>query len=148
MVQQFAELWPERRWLVERLKRAKSGRYAFFHDGKYSSAEGEVFAELEATFSRFGKTPFKQLIGFEKSSRRYLCPICLYNSEMRNAGFDFSTCHAAFLLPNHTTIQCSMCAAEFEITRSRCAEAECKSDVTYEPDDDAPMCLTCGNYFE
>jgi len=41
MVRQFIELWPGRGWLAERYKFAQGSRYAAFHDGKYSSAEGE-----------------------------------------------------------------------------------------------------------
>ncbi len=148
MARQFTELWPGRRWLVERLSHAKRGRYAFFHDGKYSSAEGEVFAELEDTFSHFGKAQFKQLIGFEKGARRYLCPTCLYNSEARNAGLDLTTCRTAFLSPDRANVTCAMCEGEFKITRTECADTDCKGDVSHEAPDDAPFCLTCGHYSE
>jgi hypothetical protein len=148
MVRQFAELWPDRLWLVERLKCATQGRYAFFHDGKYASAEGEVYAELEETFARIGKGQFKQLIGFEKSARRYVCPLCISNSEVRKAGLDPSTCRTAFLLSDRTTVRCSMCANNFKIARTKCTHSKCKGDVTYHANDDAPMCLTCGDYLE
>jgi hypothetical protein len=148
MARQFAELWPQRRWLVERLKHANGVRHAFFHDGKYSSAEGEVFSELDQTFSRFGKTLFKQLIGFEKSARRYLCAACLSNSEARNVGLDLNTCRAAVLTPEGGKVKCAMCQGEFDITRVKCTDADCKGDVCYDAPDDAPICLSCGNYHE
>lgn len=148
MIRQFAELWPARRWLVERLSHANRGRYAFFHDGKYSSAEGEVFAELEDTFSFFGKALFKQLVGFDKSARRYLCPACLCNSEARNAGLDLTTCATAFLSPDRVEVICAMCEGSFTVARAKCSGSDCKGDVVHEAPDDAAYCLTCGEYRE
>lgn len=148
LVRQFAELWPNRLWLVERLNHAKRGRYAFFHDGKYSSAEGEVFAELEDTYARFGKGQFLQLIGFKKGAHRYLCPTCLYNSEARNAGLDLTTCRTAFLAPDRGSVTCAMCKGEFNVIRAKCSDIDCKGDVSHEAADDVPFCLSCGCYSE
>ena len=44
---------PGRGWLAERYKFAQSSRYAAFHDGKYSSAEGDVYHQLNDTIEHF-----------------------------------------------------------------------------------------------
>jgi hypothetical protein len=139
MVRQFIELWPERRWLAEYLSFARSSRYAVFHDGKYSSAEGEVFANLKESLARFSKAQFKQLLGYDKKSRRYLCPICIYNSEAPRAGMDLDDCKTAFLKEDGTGIFCVMCQQTTAVSR----HPDCKGDVIGNGTDIEGMCLTC-----
>jgi len=139
MTRQFIELWPGRGWLAERLKYARGSRLAFFDDGKWSSAEGDVLAELSQTLERFTKSEFKKLIGFEKTRRRYLCPACVYNSHIRNTTIDLSECKSAFLISNAGVVKCVMCEQEHQITRETCGIEGCKGDVISNC-----MCLTCG----
>jgi hypothetical protein len=139
MTRQFIELWPGRGWLAERLKYARSSRFAFFHDGKWGSAEGEVLSELADTLARFTKSEFKKLIGFEKGDRRYLCPACVYNSHLRNAGIDLSECKSAFLISDAGIVKCVMCEQDYQVTREICGIDGCKGDVISNF-----MCLICG----
>jgi hypothetical protein len=139
MIRQFIELWPGRGWLAERLKYARSSRSAFFDDGKWRSAEGDVLSELEKTFTRFTKSEFKRLIGFEKSERRYLCPSCVYDSHIRNTGIDLSECRSAFLIIDAGVVRCAMCEQDYQVTREICEIYECNGDVISKG-----MCLTCG----
>ena len=147
MTRQFIELWPDRRWLVERYNYAKRSRFAFFHDGKHSSAEGEVLAELDDTLARFTKSEFKKLIGFDKSAPRYLCPECIYSSEVRRAEIDLTECGTAFLLPGESAVQCAMCEGSYRVRREKCGIEDCLGNVISDTKDSFEgMCLTCGEY--
>lgn len=148
MVRQFIELWPNRGWLVERYNYAKSTRYAALHDGKSSSAESEVYDQLTASIDRFSKSEFKRLFGVDKHARRYLCPICYYQSSARSAGVDPADCRTAFLLAeNKHLVRCAMCEATTPITRAKCIISSCKGDVLATGEQRIEgMCLTCGEY--
>ena len=139
MIRQFIELWPGKGWLAERLAYERSSRAAFFDDGKWRSAEGNVLSELEETLARFTKSEFKKLIGFEKSERRYLCPSCVYKSHIRNVGIDLSECRSAFLIVDAGVVRCAICEQEHQVTREICGIKECKGDMIADC-----MCLTCG----
>jgi hypothetical protein len=146
MVRQYAELWPCRPWLVERLSHAGRTRHSVFHDGKYSSAEGEVFSELDASFSRISRTYFKRLIGFEKT-RRYVCLKCVDNSGVRRMGFDLALCRTAFIASSER-VTCAMCEESFDFTRTDCSAVDCPGNVVHHAAGDDPVCLTCGEYLD
>jgi len=147
MVRQFIELWPGRGWLAERYKFAQSSRYAAFHDGKYSSAEGDVYHQLNDTIEHFTKSEFKRLFGADKSARRYLCPTCYHSSEAANAGMDTSECLTAFLVPDKNNVRCAMCENTFPVLREKCGSGDCKGNVLADGAEDIKgMCLTCSVY--
>lgn len=147
MVRQFIELWSKRGWLAERYNYAKSSRHAVFHDGKYSSAESEVYDHLDDSISRFTKSEFKLLFGVEKHTRRYLCPICYQASNAPNAGMDPASCQTAFLPPGKNLVRCSMCETTVPVIREKCITEDCNGNVLADGEIDIKgMCLTCGEY--
>jgi hypothetical protein len=143
---QYAELWPGRAWLNDRVRYASATRRAFFHDGKYATAEMEVMYELYHTFRMMTGAEFKRLFGHPKNTRRYLCHECIYEASTRNFDLGFSkTCKTAFLDKSGHALECLMCTKKFKVARQRCSSPECKGNVIGDNDDDyIGKCHVCG----
>lgn len=143
LVEQYAELWPDARFLNNWINYIGSRRYSFFHDGKWSSAEME-FADIQETcFSLLSKGEFKKLIGFPKGQRRYICHECIYTGGLDGHDMGNGDLSTAFLI-NDSTLQCQLCAETSEVVRKNCEEDDCKGNVISIGDPYPERCHTCG----
>lgn len=143
---QYAELWPGRGWLNDRVRYASTTRRAFFHDGKYATAEMEVMHELPDTLRMMTGAEFKRLFGRPKTTRRYLCHHCIYEASTRYADENLlKTCKTAFLDTSGQALDCAMCAKKFKIARQPCRDPACKGNVIGDDGDDyVGKCHVCG----
>lgn len=140
LIEQFAEVWPSRRWLHERLTFAATSRLGFFHDGSNTSAAMEVMQEMPFTLGMLKPAHFKRLFGHPKRTRRYLCLSCLRDATTDYAELDLAQCTTAFLSPDRKRIECAMCGNVLKVVEGRCGNASCSG--TIQCSDGA--CLTCG----
>lgn len=144
LVEQYAELWPDARFLKNWIGYIGSRRYSFFHDGKWTSAEME-FADIQETcFSLLSKSEFKKLVGFPKAQRRYICHGCIYTGGLGRHDMGNGDLTTAFLI-NDSTLQCQMCTETSEVVRKDCEEDDCKGNVISIGDPYPERCHTCGH---
>lgn len=140
----YLELWPNRQWLVDRVKYAAQTRLAFFHDGRYISAHSVVMSEVPDAFTFFTNRDFKALFGKPKSTRRYICHACFYQATTKFGSPDATICQTAWL-DDETHLTCKMCEETFKVARVKCTSHECKGNVIGDNSDDfVGLCHTCG----
>lgn len=144
LIRQYIELWSDRPWLKDRVSFASRTGSAFFHDGKYSSAEADVMYELRWTLAAIKKSAFKKLFGIGKTTRRYLCHPCIREGSTRFHEVDLSQSKTAFLKDN-STLHCLMCGKDYEVKRQDCIMEDCKGNVISESEyNGCDVCHTCG----
>jgi len=150
MVSQYLSLWPNQKWLVDRVAHASNTRHAFFHDGRYSSAEYEVMDELGQTFHQLTKGKFKALFGHLKSKRRYYCHECLDCAKTKGSSWEYDdSAKTALLLEGSDKLECLMCAKILIVERTPCDQAPCKGNVICaESGDHTGKCHTCCSFQE
>ncbi len=140
----YCELWPNRHWLVDRVKYAAQTRLAFFHDGRWNSAHAVVMSEIPDAFMLFTNNDFKALFGKSKSTRRYICHVCFYEATTKGGPPDAASCQTAWL-EDKTHLTCKMCEGIFKVSRKECISRECKGNVIADNSDEfVGMCHTCG----
>jgi hypothetical protein len=138
----YRELWPTRKWLVDRVEHAAQTRLAFFHDGRWNSAQAVVLNELPDAYAMFTNSEFKALFGKPRTARRYICHECSYQGTTKGGGHPH--CPTAWL-DDETHLTCRMCSETFKVARSPCKEDDCKGNVIGDNEDDyVGMCHTCG----
>ena len=99
---QYADLWPQKRFLYDWFDYISSTRYSFFHDGKWSSAGMELLEILDVFFDTLSSGQVKSLTGYPKNKRRYLCHKCFRDEAIENAGGIASSFYSAYLLDEKT----------------------------------------------
>ena len=138
LVAQYRELWPQRHWLQDRVEFAAQTTTAFFHDGRYASAESVVMEEWEHTFDVLTGTEFKALFGKPKTTRRYYCLDCVEAASTKAFHAPDTECRTAFLLPGGTSLHCFMCG---KVVREDCP-AGCPGNVMSSAGETG-QCHTC-----
>jgi len=140
----YLSMWPDRKWLSDRLKFAAQTRQAWLHDGKYTSTHMEVLQEWPINISFFTKGEFKKLFDHEKSKRRYLCHDCVDAGDTRYAELDKYECGTAHLNLKGNAVSCIMCGTTFAVDRKKCPDCE-GNVIGANGDDWVGRCHTCGN---
>ncbi|MGO4173564.1 hypothetical protein [Bosea sp. TAF32] len=141
---QYAELWPDRNWLTDRLATLESSRSQFFSDYKYHSPHMLAMDEWVYMRTLIKRAHYKRLFRVEKGKRRYLCMHCVDSAAMRYAGFEDHQAGTAYLDPLVPTISCLMCSQTYPIRREDCPEDGCKGNVLSDDPDYRDNCHTCG----
>jgi len=147
LCEQYADLWPEKRFLKDWHEYLSSTRFSFFHDGKWSTAGMEMIEMLEVFFEKATSGQIKSLTGYEKNKRRYACGNCYYNESIGNTGDGMENYRAAYLV-SETVLRCQICGGESSVLREDCKSPDCKGNVIGDNAEDAGMCLTCGTLQE
>lgn len=128
----FADMpWPDRL-----LAQEAGQKYAIFgmDDHVYSSVVGEIGCALDLL------TPAdaRDIFGFDKGRRAYVCPQCYVSAE-RDFAFDLpKLAQFASRNPSETTLHCVFCHADSQVARRGCEYADCPGNVV-----DHNLCLTC-----
>jgi hypothetical protein len=145
LVSQYIERWSDRAWLKDRVTFASRTGQAFFHDGKHSSAESEVMHELPLIFAVIKKSAFKKLFGIDKTTRRYLCHVCVSEARTSFSDCDPNQSRTAYLKAD-PTIHCLIRGDDYEIRRQPCSTGNCKGNVISECEyTGGDVCHTCGS---
>ncbi|WP_157059047.1 hypothetical protein [Loktanella sp. 5RATIMAR09] len=140
---QYADLWPQKRFLNDWFEYISSTRFSFFHDGKWSSAGMELVEMLDVFFSALTSSQIESLTGYPKNKRRYVCLRCFSDEAIENAGGHPSSFRTAYLL-NQTTLHCHLCDEQFAVNRLDCPEDDCKGNVLGTTEQHQGVCHTCG----
>lgn len=145
LIDQFAEIWPDKLWLRERREYAATSRLGFFHDGSNTSDAMEVMHEMPFILDMMKPAQFKRLFGHTKRTRRYLCPSCIHEATTDYAQLDLSRCTTAFSSSDQRRITCTMCDQSFDITEESCNQPNCQGHFKCSSRGDFQgFCLTCG----
>lgn len=143
----YINMWPDRRWLSDRLRFASQTRRAWLHDGKYTSVHMEVLQEWPVDIELLTNREFKKLFGHDRSKRRYLCHRCVYEGDTRYAGLEKPGCGTAYLDAIGTAVTCIMCGETSSVDRRKCPS--CDGNVVGANGDDwVGHCHTCGTNVE
>lgn len=140
---QYRELYPERRWLPDRVLFASKHRWAGAWDEW--SPEGEVLHELWDVQTDIEQAHYLTVFGYPYGVRRYICPECgslLEGLTQGNEPYkaDVPTAYRI----GAAKIKCAMCLKEHGVEEGKCNGAECDGDLAAVEDEWAGMCLTCG----
>lgn len=145
LVFQYVELWKERAWLEDRVNFSSQSRSAFFHDGKYSTAQMDAMLELPDTLRSLSAANFKKLFGRPKKTKRYLCHACFYEADPRGrAALALQMCQTAFLDRPNSQLSCTMCGEQFKVEFKACCDIDCKGKVLSVEDRWHGKCHVCG----
>lgn len=145
----YFELWPDRKWLRDRVAFASEERQAFFEDGKHFSVRAEIMYEQEYNIELFSKSEFKAVFGEAKTKRRYFCFDCIDDATTGYSSFGDGAKTAFLASTDREKLSCAMCCEAFEVKRTPCTRDGCKGNVlggaSGEHED---RCHTCGEYSE
>lgn len=142
LVAQYRELWPTRNWLQDRVEFAAQTTTAFFHDGRYASAQSIVMEEWESTFEVLTGSEFKALFGKPKSTRRYYCLECVDAASTKAFHARDTDCRTAFLSADGNSLHCFMCGRNVAVVREDCPAANCPGNVLSASGEEG-QCHTC-----
>jgi hypothetical protein len=144
MAEQYAELWPEGRFVNEWAAYLSTTRSSFFHDHKWSTPHMELAEMFDVFFKTLETGNIASLTGIKpKNKRRYLCHECQYRGSIDHSGLDPSellTCY----LETPDSLRCLICEDVFSVHRNDCVEDNCKGNVISAAGDYEGMCHTCG----
>lgn len=144
LFQQYRELYPGRKWLMDRLHFASKHRFAGYDFGSDWSEEGAVLYELWQAVSELTPEQSKIVFGRPHEVARYICPPCgqaLAKHQDGNEPYP-SDIPTAFLDESH--VACAMCGQRTPVVRRACLDAECRGDVIAANPEWDELCLTCG----
>jgi hypothetical protein len=91
--------------------------------------------EMLAVVEELQPKELKELLGFDKKQRRYICPFCSY----LDADFYPKLAQLEPNTPESTSVRCFVCGQTHIVIRADC-KANCKGNVI---DEESNMCLTC-----
>ncbi len=148
MIAIYAELWPQRSWLKDRVTFASQERIAFFADGRVFSVHEVVMEEQKFNIELFTKSEFKIVFGDAKSKRRYFCFDCVDAAKTKwFENYDDSSKTAFISSDNNERLRCAMCCKTFTIKRLPCGHDSCKGNVIGDHNDNNEgRCHSCGEY--
>jgi hypothetical protein len=135
MVKQYGTLHKNKTWLHNRLSFQRAVRHSAFYDKRWNELTA-MFEELSIVFDVFTNRQYKEIFGFSRQTRRYLCLECLWDSKS-----DIRV-HTATLSEAGDTVTCHLCGSSQEVLRHDCRDPECKSNVL--TPDERHTCLVCG----
>lgn len=144
LLQQYQSLWPNREWLVDRLRSASTTRNSYFHDYSYSSPYSDVLYEWPYILKFVGKGDFKRLFGFPKSARRYLCHSCFDSATTKTGSPSVGACETAYLLPGREKLKCLLCGETTDVTEHVCETDGCNGDILAADGQYFGCCHSCG----
>ncbi|WP_376958029.1 hypothetical protein ABNQ39_13330 [Azospirillum sp. A26] len=144
LANQYAECYPNRKWLPDRLSHQSRTRWSSFYDRRWNE-RSTVMTELPKVFEALTNHQYKKLFGFSKKTRRYACISCISDAgEMSERG----DIHTATLVEGVNKVYCHLCESEYEVRRMQCKNPECKSDVIGDDTENVDTCLLCESHNE
>lgn len=89
------------------------------------------------------RSEVEKFLGVRKGATFYHCSYCTHNAET----YGFDNLHTSYLKPTSSTstnLFCLICETDSEVTRNKCNNDGCKSNVIL---NDSDMCALCGEYW-
>jgi len=137
IIKTYKTLFNDKSWARQRRKYLDNDRVSIIYTNEHVGAN--LITEFEALVKILSPKDAFNLLGFNKKSRRYLCPVCI-----DDARHLVSYVHLAQLQPNKpnsTSIYCFVCGTTTKVRRDQCNHAGCKANVIADEGDHKGECL-------
>ncbi len=131
-------LFPSASWFVSRRRHLENSQDSVLYSSDW--VESQLIREAVRLIDSLSPAACKELLGFDKSRRRYLCPYCDHESTSLYGPRAYF-CQFPSREKNQAQLKCLLCPDPILVERKPCREKDCRGDVIW-PDDQ--ICLTCG----
>lgn len=141
----YIGIWRDNQWLHNMLRSSDQSAQSFFHDGRYSSAEFDILAQMEDVEKYAIDGRFTKLFGFRRNKRRYVCHHCRYNATLKFGAPDDGgrRIETAVLNDAGKQLHCTLCRKDFPVVRKDCIRPECRSNVLSNDPEFLEICHCC-----
>jgi hypothetical protein len=140
ILKSFKFLMPDQYWFKARERHLESDEHAVLYSADHMSFR--MIKEALRAIEYLGPADCRDLLGFDKRKRRYLCPACemeLHATQSQGAFL----CQFPQDDSGQTVICCYLCDQSFVVRRERCSAKDCKGDVIWTEEQ---WCLSCGEH--
>jgi len=139
---QYAELYPDRQWMQDRLDFAALGRWGdSFSDNDFNERTG-LFSELGHLVPVLSDEQFKRLTGHERAEPSFLCHECGIDASLAN--FNIDHVRTAFIVDD-IHVRCIVCERGHAMQKTRpCPVTDCGCEFQSIEDGFAGQCMGCG----
>jgi hypothetical protein len=140
----YGELYPNRRWMEDRLHFAALGKWAdFAFDSEFNERTG-LFNELYHVIPELKDEQFKWLMGHERSDEALICHECGHKAGLGNTNPYPSDVPTSYLVADGR-VRCVICDEEFSITRATpCPVNDCGCEWQSAQEGYIGLCMKCG----
>lgn len=144
MIMQYLELWPEGRWLNDRVQSTHSSEK--FFDGKHWSPRAEIMRLLEYDRVLIPPTSFRKLFKVKKSAVRFGCHACQDDWAVGRIGPAMQECPTAYYDKSLQAMHCLICDLNFDAVVQSCPDESCEGHFAAAATAEfgAGKCFTCG----
>lgn len=145
LFRQYRELYPGRRWLVDRLYYASKHRFAGYDFGGDWSETGAVLHELWQALPELTPEQSEVVFGRDPEAPRFVCPPCGHMLEKHQQGNEpYQADVPTAFIDGGGHVVCALCLQRTAIIRRPCPSEDCEGDVVAEDPEWGGLCLTCG----
>lgn len=139
---QYAELYPKRRWMEDRLNFAALGRWGdAFSDSDFNERTG-LFSELAHLIPVLSDEQFKCLMRHDRAESAFLCHECGIDAGVRNLGVDHVP--TAYSI-DESHVRCIVCERDHSIQNAApCPVTDCGCELQSDEDGFEGQCMACG----
>lgn len=140
----YSELYPDRRWMEDRLHFAALGKWAdFSFDGDFDERTG-LFNELYHLLPELRDEQFKSLMGHECNEEAYICHECCHRAGLGDTNpypREVPTAYRA----GDDRVKCVICDQASPMKRAApCPVTDCKCDWQSDQEGHQGLCMRCG----
>lgn len=122
---QYRSLWPEGRWLSNRVKYDGRSANRYFYDYRWTSPVTDAMDELPLTMSLVSNEDFTACVGAKKSSLKVYCPNCMDACASKLSDGRQATATTT----SGNTATCLMCDSAFELVANEESCVECETSI-------------------
>jgi len=145
LFRQYRELYPGRRWLVDRLYYASKHRFAGYDFGGNWSETGAVLQELWQALPELTPEQYEVVFGRRPEEPRFICPPCGHALERHQEGNEpYQTDVPTAFMDGGDHVVCALCLQRTPVARRGCPSEDCEGDVIAGNAEWNGLCLTCG----
>lgn len=133
-------LMPTQSWIKVRKEALYESSIARLYSGEWVDAQ--VVREFNAIKDVVTPAVMRENFAFDKKKRVYLCPSCTW-STCAEIDFEARTAQLSPNTPSSEEVYCFVCEERNTVSRTPCADVDCKGNVASMEWD---KCLTCGTH--
>jgi hypothetical protein len=144
MQMQYAELYPGRRWMEDRLHFATLHRWADYADSEFNERSA-LFDELWQLLPGLSDAQFKWLMGHDREQQRLICHACVQDGlpgHDEPYGIDVPT---AYRVGELLEARCVICDNTYPMKIGKCPSDDCACELLSADADSDGACMICGN---
>lgn len=138
----YQELYPDRRWMDDRLHFATLHRCSNYTDSDYNERTS-LFHELWRLLPGLSDAQFRWLMGNDREETRYVCHSC--TSDARLGGIEpyESDVPTAYRIDGSLAVRCMICDGVYLMRSGKCPNDECGSELLSAEPESEGACMEC-----